>query len=212
MKLNQFEAVSPSQCTVLALLTVTLMFFAPSVKAQNVTSVPAPELKLISVKVEMEKSTRLDVESVSTNNNVRPTETFVYRPELGNAPQAGAQYEQYVRSPIRNMYTVLRMTNEGTKAIKSIDWEYTSPHFDGGKIVKYKKTTSHMKLGSGESATLRKKLSEEQDCSMFLNYLMGEQALNTSCGRKHSKSTGLHLIEARLLKVTYEDGTVWKKP
>jgi hypothetical protein len=210
MRLNRFAAMSLPQSLVFVLLMATFMFFVPSVLAQGTTPVPAPDVKLLSIKIEREVSTKLDIESIPTNNNLRPTESFVYRPELGSAPKVGDQYEQYVRNPIQNMYAVLRLTNESTKTIKSIDWEYTSPHFDGDKIVIYKKTSSHIKIGGGETVALSKKLSDDHNCGMFLNSMMGEQVLNTICGRKNRKSTGSHLIEARLLKVTYEDGTVWK--
>jgi hypothetical protein len=210
MKLNRFGTIAIPQSLILALLTATFMFFVPSVLAQAVSSAPAPDVKLLSIKIEREVSTKLDIESIPTNNNLRPTEAFVYRPELGSAPKAGDQYEQYVRRPVQNMYAVLRLTNESIKTIKSIDWEYTSPHFDGDKIVIYKKTSSHMKIGSGETAALSKKLSDDHNCGTHLNSVLGEQALSTGCGRKTRKWTGTHLVEARLLKITYEDGTVWK--
>lgn len=212
MKLNQLKSVSIPQCLAFVLLVVTSMFFAPSALAQNPTPTPDPGLKLLRVKVEVNKSTKLDIESIPSNTYVPSTEAFAYRPELRNAPKTGDQYEQYVRRPSRNLYTVLSVTNEGTKAVKSIEWEYTSPHFDGDKIVIYKKTTSHMKIGSGETVALRKKLSDEYNCGLHLGSMMGEQALNATCRGKARKSTGMHLVEAKLLKITYEDGTVWKKP
>jgi hypothetical protein len=210
MRLNRFAAMSLPQRLVFVLLMATSMFFVPSVLAQGTTQVPAPELKLLSIKVERKASTKLDIQSIPSNNNLRPTETFVYRPELGNAPKAGDQYAQYVRTPVQADYAVLNLTNESAKTIKSIDWEYTSPHFKGDKIIIYEKTSSQMKIGSGQTAALSKKLPSDGYCRMRVGAMFGQQTLSRICGQKNQKSTGWHLVEARLLKITYEDGTVWK--
>jgi hypothetical protein len=210
MRLNRFNAMSIPQNLVLALLIATFMVFAPSVLAQNANPSPDPELKLHSIKIEVRASIKIDVESIPSNNNLRPTEVFAYRPEFGNAPKAGDQYSQYIRRPARNLYAVLRLTNESAKTIKSIDWEYTSPHYKGNKLVLYQQASTHMKIGSGQMATLSKKLPQENKCGIHFGVIFGQQTLGKGCGWQDKKWTGMHLVEARLLKITYEDGTVWK--
>jgi hypothetical protein len=210
MKLNRFGTIAIPQSLTFALLTVTFMLFTPSVLAQNVNLAPAPELKLHSIKIEVRASTKLSVESIPSNNNLHPTEIFAYRSELGNAPKAGDQFAQYVSRPARNLYAVLRLTNESAKTIKSIDWEYTSPHYKGNKLVVYQQTSTQMKIGSGQMAALSKKLPEENHCGIHLGVMFGQQTLGKGCGWEDKKWTGMHVVEARLLKITYEDGTVWK--
>jgi hypothetical protein len=208
MRLNRLQTILLPRGLASAMLLTLFGFSGSSSMAQS--PAPAPELKIVSVKVESRESTRLDIVSVSTDNNLRPTEPFVYRPELGGAPMAGGRYEQYERIPTRTLYAVIRVTNQGARPIKSVDWEYTSPHFEGDKIVIHRQTSSGVKIGGGETAFLRKKLSRKHDCHLVTGAIFGQQTLGESCGRKHSRWTGSHVVEARLLKITYEDGTVWK--
>lgn len=192
----------------LSMLVTFFMASVPSVLAQSPT--PAPDVKGLSIRLEVRHSTQLDVVSLPANNNLRPTEAYVYRPEIGKAPMAGDQYEQYERRKIRNLYAVLRLTNNGAKIIKSVDWEYTDPHFKGDKIVSSRQTSSKLKIGSGETVALSKKLFDDHNCGRMSGSILGTEATGQSCGRKKRKTTGMHPVEARLLKITYEDGTVWK--
>jgi hypothetical protein len=208
MKLNRTTEFSILRSFTLPMLFTIFMVSAPSVLAQSAT--PAPEVKVLSIRIEVKKSTQLDIVSIPTNNNLRPTEAYVYRPELGNAPKAGDQYEQYERRKTQNFYAVLRLTNNGAKPIKSVDWEYTDPHFKGDKIVSSRQTSSKLKIGSGETVALSKKLFDGHNCGRMSGSILGTEATGQSCGRKNRKTTGMHPMEARLLKITYEDGTVWK--
>jgi hypothetical protein len=208
MKLNRTPEFSILRSFTLSILFTYFMVSVPDVLAQSAT--PAPEVKLLSIRIEQKVSTRLDIVTIPTNNIHRPTEAFVYRPEIANAPKAGDQYEQYERRKTQHIYAVLRLTNYGAKPIKSVDWEYTDPHFKGDKIVSSRQTSSRMKIGSGETVALSKKLFDEHSCWRMSGSILGTQATGKSCGRKNTKTTGMHPVEARLLKITYEDGTVWK--
>jgi hypothetical protein len=208
MRLNRLQAILLSRGLAVAMLLTLFGFSGSTILAQS--PAPAPELKILSVRVETKDSTQLEIVPISTNNNLRPTEPFVYRPELGNAPMAGGRYEQFERRPTRTLYATIRVINQGARPIKSVDWEYTSPHFEGDKIVIHRQTSSGVRIGSGETAILRKKLSDKYKCRMVSGSIFGQQTLGESCGRKHSRWTGSHVVEARLLKITYQDGTVWK--
>jgi hypothetical protein len=207
MKLNRRRGISIPQSFTLSMFITFLLLAVPSGLAQSPT--PAPEVKLLSIRIESKASTRLEIVSIPSNNNLRPTEAYVYRPEISKAPMAGNQYEQYERRPVQTKYVVLRVTNEGARTIKSIDWEYTSPHFKGDKIIFNRQTTSKLKIGNGQTAALSKKLTDEHNCWMSSGSILGQQAIGQNCGRKNTKWTGMHPLEARLLKITYEDGTVW---
>jgi hypothetical protein len=210
MKLNRTPVNSIPQSFTLSMFITILLFSGSSALAQSPASAPAPDLKVLGIRIESKTSTQLQVERVPVNNQLRPTEAFVYRSELGRAPRAGDQYEYYEKRKIQSHYAVLRVTNAGTKTIKSVDWEYTNPRFKGDKVVVYRKATSRVKIGSGETVTMPEQLPYEKDCGMTGGHTFGQQMVGKSCGRRNRKWTGNYPVEAKLLKITYEDGTVWK--
>jgi hypothetical protein len=210
MKRKRPGAISIPERLALSILLTIVMFSGASVFAQSPNPAPAPDLKIISFGIERKSSTRLEVESVPTSNNLRPPDIFVYRPELRGEPKAVGDYEQYKMRPVQAMFFVLEVLNEGAKTIQSIEWEYTYPHFKGDKVISHLKTTSRLKIGSGKNATLSKQLPYEPDCGMTYIMARGHQAIGKDCGRKTRRSTGVHPVEVKLLKINYEDGTVWK--
>jgi hypothetical protein len=211
MKCNLLSSISILQNLVLAIAITVILFAGASVLAQSAKPAPAPDLKIVNFGIERKSSTKLEIESVPTNNHhLRSTEIFTYRSELGNEPRVGNQYEQYKLRPIKSMFAVLQVTNESAKAIKSIDWEYTYPHFKGDKVISHLKTTSRLKIGSGQTATLSKQLPYEPGCGMIYVIARGQQAIGKSCGRKTRKETGVYPVEMRLRQIKYDDGTVWK--
>ncbi len=210
MKHNLFSSISMLQSLVLSILITVILFSSTSVMAQNAKPATASDLKVVSFGIEGKTSTRLEVEAVPTNNNLRPTDIFIYRPELGGEPRAGNQYNQYKMQSTKAMFAVLRVTNESVKTIKSIEWEYTNPHFKGDKVISHLKITSRQKIGSGQNATLSKELPYEPDCAKVHVVTRGYQTIGKDCGRKIKKRTGMYPVEVRLLQIKYEDGTVWK--
>jgi hypothetical protein len=211
MKRNLLSSISILQSLVLAIAITVIFFSATSVFAQSAKPAPAPDLKVVNFGIERKSSTKLEIESVPANNHhLRSTEIFTYRSELGNEPRVGNQYEQYNLRPIKAMFALLQVTNESAKTITSIEWEYTYPHFKGDKVISHLKTTSRLKIGSGQNATLSKQLPYEPDCGMIYVMAGGQQAIGKTCGRKTRKSTGVYPVEMRLLQIKYEDGTVWK--
>jgi hypothetical protein len=211
MKRNLLTSISILPSLVLSILFTVTLLSGTTVFAQSAKPAPAPDLKVIRFGIERKSSTKLEIESVpAKNHHLRSTEIFTYRSELGNEPRAGNQYEQFNMRPIKSMFALLQVTNESAKTITSIEWEYTYPHFKGDKVISHLKTTSRLKIGSGQNATLSKQLPYEPDCGMIYVMARGQQAIGKTCGRKIRKETGVYPVEMRLRQINYEDGTVWK--
>ncbi len=210
MKLKRLGTISIPQSVALSILVTIFMVSANSVMAQNAKPATASDLKVFSFGIERKTSTQLDVIPIPTNNNLRPTEVHAYRSEIGAAPKAGDEYGRYERRQTVTLYAVLRVTNASAKTIKSIDWEYTNPHFKGDQVIVYRKISSRKKIASGQNATLSKKIADEYPCHTSLGSMFGNQSLRQSCRRKTRQMTPIYPVEVKLLQIKYEDGTVWK--
>ncbi|MBS1808054.1 MAG: hypothetical protein JST84_07680 [Acidobacteria bacterium] len=101
------------------------------------------------------------------------------------------------------------MKNEGTKAIKSVAWAFTDPHFKGDKEVGYSEAKTKMNIAPGQSAVLVQRVPEHRNCGQATAMAWGTYSIAGSCGRPNRKMTSYYTVEAKLKQVVYSDDSVW---
>ena len=196
------------RCFALVLLAIAAT--AQTSPSQNTSASNASGLKLTSFNFEPKSSSRLEVVPVQTNGGTLPTTTANYGAEYGSAPTRNSQYYQYEKRTEVTHYATLRVKSEGAKAIKSVVWEYTNPHFKGDKEIVYTETTTKLKIASGQAAVLVARVPDYRDCGMPMRYEGGAMSVARVCGRETRKSTSYYRLEAKVKQINYEDGSVWK--
>lgn len=111
--------------------------------------------------------------------------------------------------PLRARFAVLEVRNESAKTIKSVDWEFTYPHFKGDKEVLYYQANSRLKIPPGRMATLARELPRD-DCRETHRISREGRWIRRVCGRTNPKHTGMYPVEVRINRVKYTDGSVWQ--
>ncbi len=195
----------------IALMFVTFAIAAQTSSSQN-NSLPASGLKITGFNFATKSASRLELTEVPNNTAIRPTATANYGAEYRSEPTANSQYYQYEKRIEKLRYATLRVKNEGTKAIKSVVWEFTDPHFRGDKETGYSETQTKMNIASGQSAVLVERVPEHRNCSQAMKLALGVYGVAGVCGRPNRKITSYYAVEAKLKKVMYEDGTTWVAP
>lgn len=193
-----------------SVLIVAGLWTSIAVNANQEKRAAPPELRVLGFSFEGKTITRLEAERIERGSGLTPTELFTYRAELGGAPDARYERYQYQRKQEQVKYAVLRVTNESSKTIKTIDWEFTYPHFKGDKEIPFLKTQTNLAIEKGRTATLSTRLPSENDCGLVWVVQKGQAAMGRNCGRQTKRMTGIYPIEVRLVEISYQDGTVWK--
>lgn len=196
-------------CLVLASLTLVAIAQTPS--SQNSSDAKASGLKITGFNFEPKSTSRLEVVPVQpAGSGMTPTATANMGAEYSSAPTRNSQYYQYEKRTEVTRYATLRVKNEGTKAIKSVVWEYTDPHFKGDKELVYSAATTKLKIAPGQAAALATRVSDYRDCGMPMRFEGGVVSVARVCGRQTRKTTSYYRLEAKVKQVNYEDGSVWK--
>ena len=182
---------------------------AAQTSASQNTSQPAAGLKITGFNFQPKSSSRLELVEVPTNPSVRPTYTAALGAEYGREPTNNSRYYQYEKRTETLRYATLRVKNEGTKAIKSVVWEFTDPHFKGDKEIGHSETKTKLQIAGGQSAVLAQRVPDHRDCGMAAAGGQGAYSMARSCGRTNRKMTSYYPVEAKLKQVVYADGSVW---
>lgn len=193
---------------------IVIVFVTVAVVAQTSTSQnnqsPNFGLKITGFNFEAKSSSRLDVVPVQpSGSGTLPTAPANYGAEYSGAPTRNSQYYQYEKRTEVTRYATLRVKNEGLKAIRSVVWVFTDPHFKGDKEVGYSEAKTKMNIPSGQSAVLVQRVPEHRNCGQAMSVASGTYSIAGSCGRPNRKITSYYTVEAKLKQVMYSDGSVW---
>lgn len=90
----------------------------------------------------------------------------------------------------RSSSFTIEVGNTGAKTISAIEWEYASPEAIGGQGDRLRFRSGDLKIGPKEKKSLTKEVP---------HYTVGFV-------------TSFNLSTVRLLRVEYDDGSVWQRP
>jgi hypothetical protein len=193
---------------------IIFVLFAFTAIAQTTKSADKKQnesgVKILSFGFAPKTASRLELVAVPNNTSIVPTSTSAYGAEYGREPNKNSQYYQYEKRTERIPYATLRLKNEGTKAIDSVVWEFTDPHFKGDQETGYSEKKSKIKIAPGQSAVLAERVPEHSNCGSQIAFKQGVHSMALICGRVNRRTTKSYPVDAKIKQVNYEDGTVWK--
>ncbi len=114
---------------------------------------------------------------------------------------------------IRVDHVLVEVRNDAPKTIRSIDWEFTYPHFEGDLEVVFLEARTGVKIPPGETTRLSHWLPHD-GCRIGIRVLdLGRdvQLFGRVCGNRSApRRTGIYRLEARIKRIEYADGTAWR--
>lgn len=182
------------------LLTACLMLFGGyQVRSQEPLSVKVVKFSWVKERIGWEGNPlNATVENASEARERARTERRVTSPLEERLNRAQKEEQKVEKEPPRYVFNYkVSVRNDGTNAIKEIDWDYIFTDGTTGETLGRREFTSVVKIAAGRRRELSVRVSSPPTQTISV-YKLGEK-----------EGAGL-VQDVVILRILYEDGTVWK--